>query len=194
MHQTSTAHSWAWSTGAHARRARSSSPRPRTATGPWGPTWLSTAKPRDSPHQQSRGSFSPPRERQRPCPVRKHFAKVYKYQAVSITVKILHTDSFPFLFWVCIVCLLSAATGDDQSVSIQMRGGPEPLMVTGWMQIMSLDPSYIGDYHCIASNSEGKAFSKASVGVYKNELWLLKAHLNTIPSNTHHILFKRKLL
>jgi len=59
---------------------------------------------------------------------------------------------------------------DDQSVSIQMRGGPEPLMVTGWMQIMSLDPSYIGDYHCIASNSEGKAFSKASVGVYKNEL------------------------
>ena len=51
-----------------------------------------------------------------------------------------------------------------------MRGGPEPLMVTGWMQIMSLDPSYIGDYHCIASNSEGKAFSKASVGVYKNEL------------------------
>ena len=63
-----------------------------------------------------------------------------------------------------------AATGDDQSVSIQMRGGPEPLMVTGWMQIMSLDPSYIGDYHCIASNSEGKAFSKASVGVYKNEL------------------------
>jgi len=59
---------------------------------------------------------------------------------------------------------------DDQSVSIQMRGGPEPLMVTGWMQIMSLDPSYIGDYHCIASNTEGQAFSKASVGVYKNEL------------------------
>lgn len=59
---------------------------------------------------------------------------------------------------------------DDQSVSIQMRGGPEPLMVTGWMQIMALDPSYIGVYHCIASNSEGQAFSRASVGVYKSEL------------------------
>jgi len=58
---------------------------------------------------------------------------------------------------------------DDQSVSIQMRGGPEPLMVTGWMQIMALDPSYIGVYHCIASNSEGQAFSRASVGVYKSE-------------------------
>jgi len=59
---------------------------------------------------------------------------------------------------------------DDQSVSIQMRGGPEPLMVTGWMQIMSLDPIYIGDYHCIATNSQGQAFSRASVGVYKGEL------------------------
>ena len=26
--------------------------------------------------------------------------------------------------------------------SSQMRGGPEPLMVTGWAQIVSLDPSY----------------------------------------------------
>ena len=51
-----------------------------------------------------------------------------------------------------------------------MRGGPEPLMVTGWMQIMSLDPSYIGIYHCIASNSLGKVYSMATVGVYKNEL------------------------
>ena len=50
-------------------------------------------------------------------------------------------------------CLL---LDDDQSVSIQMRGGPEPLMVTGWAQIMSLDPDYIGIYHCIATNTEGQ--------------------------------------
>ena len=31
---------------------------------------------------------------------------------------------------------------DDQDISIQMRGGPEPLMVTGWAQILALDPSY----------------------------------------------------
>jgi hypothetical protein len=51
-----------------------------------------------------------------------------------------------------------------------MRGGPEPLMVTGWAQIMSLNPSYIGVYHCIATNSEGTVYSMASVGVYKNDL------------------------
>jgi len=58
---------------------------------------------------------------------------------------------------------------DDQHVAIQMRGGPEPLMVTGWMQIMSLDPSYIGTYHCIATNALGQVYSLATVGVYKNE-------------------------
>ena len=60
--------------------------------------------------------------------------------------------------------------GDDQSVSIQMRGGPEPMMVTSWAQIMSLDPSYIGIYHCIATNSEGSVAAFAGVGVYSEEL------------------------
>ena len=65
--------------------------------------------------------------------------------------------------------------GDDQYVAIQMRGGPEPLMVTGWMQIMSLDPSYIGNYHCIATNFMGQVYEMATVGVYKNEeLWFCK--------------------
>eukprot|EP00095_Tigriopus_kingsejongensis_P007134 maker-scaffold687_size111633-snap-gene-0.24 protein:Tk07134 transcript:maker-scaffold687_size111633-snap-gene-0.24-mRNA-1 annotation:"insulin-like growth factor-binding protein 7 precursor" len=59
---------------------------------------------------------------------------------------------------------------DDQSVAIQMRGGPEPMMVTGWAQIMSLDPSYIGTYHCIATNDQGQVYAMASVGVYKNDL------------------------
>jgi len=58
---------------------------------------------------------------------------------------------------------------DDQMISIQMRGGPEPLMVTGWAQILSLDPTYSGVYHCIASNSEGKVHARASVGVYRQE-------------------------
>jgi len=56
---------------------------------------------------------------------------------------------------------------DDQMISIQMRGGPEPLMVTGWAQILSLDPTYSGVYHCIASNSEGKVHARAAVGVYR---------------------------
>jgi len=59
---------------------------------------------------------------------------------------------------------------DDQDISIQMRGGPEPLMVTGWAQIVSLDPSYSGVYHCIAANSEGRVEAQAAVGVYRQEL------------------------
>ena len=51
-----------------------------------------------------------------------------------------------------------------------MRGGPEPMMVTSWAQIMSLDPSYIGIYHCIATNSEGSVAAFAGVGVYSEEL------------------------
>lgn len=51
-----------------------------------------------------------------------------------------------------------------------MRGGPEPMMVTSWAQIMSLDPSYIGIYHCIATNSEGSVAAFAGVGVYSKEL------------------------
>lgn len=59
---------------------------------------------------------------------------------------------------------------DDQMISIQMRGGPGPLMVTGWAQILSLDPNYSGVYHCIASNSEGKVHAKAAVGVYRQQV------------------------
>ena len=59
---------------------------------------------------------------------------------------------------------------DDQDISIQMRGGPEPNMVTGWAQILSLEPSYSGVYHCIAENNQGKVHARAVVGVYRKEL------------------------
>jgi sugar phosphate permease len=44
------------------------------------------------------------------------------------------------------------------------------LLLDSWAQIMSLDPSYSGIYHCIAANSEGKVYAIAAVGVYKNDL------------------------
>jgi len=59
---------------------------------------------------------------------------------------------------------------DDQMISVQMRGGPEPMMATGWAQIISLDPTYSGTYHCIASNNEGSVHASASVGVYREEI------------------------
>ena len=43
---------------------------------------------------------------------------------------------------------------DDQAISIQMRGGPEANMVTGWAQILALEPGYSGVYHCIAENTQ----------------------------------------
>ena len=43
---------------------------------------------------------------------------------------------------------------DDQDISIQMRGGPEANMVTGWAQILTLEPGYSGVYHCIAENTQ----------------------------------------
>jgi len=59
---------------------------------------------------------------------------------------------------------------DDQDISIQMRGGPDANMVTGWAQILSLEPSYSGVYHCIAENNQGKVHARAVVGVYRKEL------------------------
>ena len=58
----------------------------------------------------------------------------------------------------------------DQDISIQMRGGPETNMVTGWAQISSLEPGYSGVYHCIAENTQGKVHARAVVGVYRKEL------------------------
>eukprot|EP00093_Oithona_nana_P000183 00183.XXX_2084_565_1 [CDS] Oithona nana genome sequencing. len=81
------------------------------------------------------------------------------YPAPSITWRFVNTEGKTI-----------ALPSDDQSVSIQMRGGPEPMMVTSWAQIMSLDPSYIGIYHCIATNSEGSVAAFAGVGVYSKEL------------------------
>ncbi|PSN40882.1 Insulin-like growth factor-binding protein-related protein 1 [Blattella germanica] len=57
--------------------------------------------------------------------------------------------------------------GDDQYVAVQVRGGPEPFMVTTWVQIVALRPSDIGTYYCVATNSEGEARAAASVGVRK---------------------------
>ncbi|XP_063231263.1 insulin-like growth factor-binding protein-related protein 1 [Bacillus rossius redtenbacheri] len=54
---------------------------------------------------------------------------------------------------------------DDQYVAVQVRGGPEPYMVTSWVQIASLRHKDSGVYTCVAASSEGVSRAAATVGV-----------------------------
>ncbi|XP_059478306.1 insulin-like growth factor-binding protein-related protein 1 [Neocloeon triangulifer] len=55
---------------------------------------------------------------------------------------------------------------DDQSVSVQVRGGPDSYMVTSWVQIINLQVNYTGTYTCVATNEIGTTRADAKVGVY----------------------------
>jgi hypothetical protein len=66
-----------------------------------------------------------------------------------------------FIFYMSLMNL----AGDDLYVAVQVRGGPEPYMVTSWVQIVDLRPTDIGIYTCVATNSEGEARASAEVGV-----------------------------
>merc|ERR1711915_197821 len=52
---------------------------------------------------------------------------------------------------------------DDSAVAVQVRGGPEKHMVTGWVQIMEVTKKTAGTYVCIASNSEGEDRKAATI-------------------------------
>nr|AYU97987.1 IGFBP-related protein 1 [Sphaeroma serratum] len=58
---------------------------------------------------------------------------------------------------------------DDPLVAVQVRGGPEKHMATGWVQIMKILPENIGIYTCIASNSKGEVKSSAKVTLSKGK-------------------------
>nr|XP_045600238.1 insulin-like growth factor-binding protein-related protein 1 [Procambarus clarkii] len=57
--------------------------------------------------------------------------------------------------------------GDDPSFAVQVRGGPEAYMVTGWVQIMRITKANLGTYTCVATNSEGEVRASASVATEK---------------------------
>lgn len=57
--------------------------------------------------------------------------------------------------------------GDDQLIALQVRGGPEPYMVTSWLQILKLRPTDIGTYTCTVTNVKGVVKASARVNVNK---------------------------
>jgi len=57
--------------------------------------------------------------------------------------------------------------GDDQMIALQVRGGPEPYMVTSWLQILKLRPSDIGTYTCTVVNVKGVVKASAGVNVHQ---------------------------
>nr|AYU97989.1 IGFBP-related protein 1 [Trichoniscus pusillus] len=63
---------------------------------------------------------------------------------------------------------------DDSLVAVQVRGGPEKHMVSGWVQIMEVLPENIGLYTCIASNEKGVVKASANVSISKGKVPLKK--------------------
>ncbi|KAK7081027.1 Kazal-type serine protease inhibitor domain [Halocaridina rubra] len=52
---------------------------------------------------------------------------------------------------------------DNSGFAVQVRGGPERHMVTGWVQIMRINDETIGTYTCVATNSKGEARASAKI-------------------------------
>jgi hypothetical protein len=58
---------------------------------------------------------------------------------------------------------------DHTTIAVQQRGGPERLMVSGWVQLMDVQPGDGGTYTCIAKNKLGEASVSSQVGVFKED-------------------------
>ncbi|KAA0202828.1 hypothetical protein HAZT_HAZT006555 [Hyalella azteca] len=58
---------------------------------------------------------------------------------------------------------------DDSGIAVQIRGGPEHHMVTGWVQIMKVTKDNVGTYVCNAENSLGAAKATADISYIGRE-------------------------
>jgi len=57
---------------------------------------------------------------------------------------------------------------DDLHLAVNMRGGPEPYQVTGWLQVIEMEKKHEGDYTCIAQNEHGVQQASARLNVVDN--------------------------
>ena len=60
---------------------------------------------------------------------------------------------------------LICTPGDDQMIALQVRGGPDSLMVSSWIQILKLRYSDAGTYHCVVTNKKGQRRASSTVVV-----------------------------
>jgi hypothetical protein len=67
--------------------------------------------------------------------------------------------------------------GDDQMIALQVRGGPEPYMVSSWIQILRVRSSDAGIYSCTVVSKKGIVRAEATVIVAK-----VTSILNCLPS------------
>lgn len=57
--------------------------------------------------------------------------------------------------------------GDDQMIALQVRGGPEPYMVSSWIQILRVRSTDAGIYSCTVVSKKGIVRAEATVQVIK---------------------------
>ncbi|VVC35447.1 Immunoglobulin subtype,Immunoglobulin-like domain,Immunoglobulin-like fold,Insulin-like growth factor- [Cinara cedri] len=57
--------------------------------------------------------------------------------------------------------------GDDTLISIQIRGGPEQLMVTSWVQITEFKLAHTGNYTCLGVNEVDTTMASAVLNAKK---------------------------
>nr|AYU97982.1 IGFBP-related protein 1 [Jaera hopeana] len=59
---------------------------------------------------------------------------------------------------------------DNPHVAVQVRGGPENYMVTGWVQIMKITTENSGRYTCIATNAKGESRASAKISYIEEDV------------------------
>lgn len=57
--------------------------------------------------------------------------------------------------------------GDDQMIALQVRGGPEPYMISSWIQILRVRATDAGIYSCTVVSKRGVVRAEATVQVAK---------------------------
>ena len=87
---------------------------------------------------------------------------------------------------------LFRVSGDDVSVSMISRGGPEKKQVTGWLQIMHAQKSHEGDYTCTAETDQGKDERVGRLNIVQHQNGIICVALKNSESLTIHPPPKKK--